>query len=91
MAKVKAEHQLKHKGMKAPKPDSAQLGDVKAAPKHKPKMNYKEPAFKLQSDAQSMAPDHKKKSMPHDCAPEGVSSVNGGNSYPMEKDHSLKK
>lgn len=91
MAKVKAEHALKVKGMKAPRPASANLGDIKKGPKVKPSMNEKAPAFKLPENAQSMELDTKKKAMTLDCAPEGVKGVNAGESMPIEKDHSLKK
>lgn len=76
----------KHKGMKAPRPDmSAPKMDQSAAPKHKPSMQHKEPSHPVKPGDQSMAPDHKKKALPMQDAPLGVSSVNGGSSMSMPK------
>lgn len=70
--------ELKHKGMKAPRPAAGPALDQSAPPKHKPGMNHVEPAMKVEAGAQSMAPDHKKKALPSADAPAGVAGVNGG-------------
>jgi hypothetical protein len=76
----------KHKGMKAPRPGmAAPEMDQSAAPKHKPSMQHKEPSRPIKSGDQSMAPDHKKKELPMQDAPAGVSSVNGGSSMSLPK------
>lgn len=81
---VKAEHALKHKGMKAPRPEKGMGVDsemvkkgpsAKGAMKHvEPKGPYSEP----RKGEQSEAPQHKKKALPSKDAPKGVKGVNGG-------------
>lgn len=76
----------KHKGAKAPRPDmSAPKMDQSAAPKHKPSMQHKEPAHPVKPGDQSMAPEHKKKTLPLQDAPKGVKGVNEGSSVSMPK------
>ena len=75
----------KHKGMKLGQKGESQSMDSSAAPKHKPSMKHKEPSHPIKSGDQSMAPDHKKKAMPMQDAPAGVSSVNGGSSMSLPK------
>lgn len=75
----------KHKGMKLPAQGDAHGMDQSAAPKHKPSMQHKEPSHPIKSGDQSMAPDHKKKALPMQDAPAGVSSVNGGSSMSLPK------
>lgn len=76
----------KHKGMKIQKHDmSAPKLDQSSAPKHKPSMQHKEPSHPIKSGDQSMAPDHKKKGLPSQDAPPGVSGVNGGSSMSLPK------
>lgn len=70
--------ELKHKGMKAPRPAAGPALDQSAAPKVKPGMNHKEPAYTKEEGAQSKAPDHKKKPLPSQDAPQGVKGVNEG-------------
>lgn len=79
---------LPHKGAKAPRPPSKELGDVKAAPKSKPSMQHKEPKAQYQypkNGEQSMPLDHKKKALPHQDAPEGVKGVNEGDAMSLPK------
>ena len=86
--------ELKHKGMKAPRPAAGPQMDQSAAPKHKPGMNHKEPSYPKEEGAQSKAPDHKKKALPSKDAPAGVAGVNGGSNMnvnehyhnPLKKD-----
>jgi hypothetical protein len=73
------------KGMKAPRPAAYGKMDQSAAPKNSPSMQHKEPSHPVSSGDQSMAPDHKKKALPMQDAPEGVSGVNGGSSLAMPK------
>lgn len=81
----------KSKGMKAPRPEKgmeAKTEMASMAPKHTPKMNHSKPAgpYKMpKGGEQSMAPHHKAKAMTMDCAPKGVSTVNGGSSMNMPK------
>ncbi len=76
----------KHKGMKAPRPDmSAPALDQSSAPKHKPSMQHKEPSMPMKPEMASMAPDTKKKALPSQDAPKGVSGVNGGTSMSLPK------
>jgi len=79
----------KSKGMKAPKADmSAPKLDQSSAPKHSPSMKHSEPVAQYQypkNGEQSMKLEHTKKSLPHEDAPKGVSSVNGGTSVSMPK------
>ena len=83
-----AAHGLQHKGMKAPRPASHSLGDVRKAPASEPGMNMKGQALGGEKPAegeQSKAPDHKKKAMPMEHAPAGVAGVNGGQSHALGK------
>ena len=77
----------KHKGMKAPRPESGPKLDPSCAPKHKPKHAKKaESKWMKPSDGeQSMAPDHKKKGLPSKEAPSGTSGVNGGSDHKLPK------
>lgn len=81
----------KSKGMKAPRPDKSMKAgaeEAKMAPKTKPSMQHKEPAGPFSSPKggeQSMAPSHKKKALPMQDAPKGVSGVNGGSPVSMPK------
>lgn len=73
--------ELKHKGMKAPRPGAYKLDEssaAKEAPKTKPSMQHKEPSYSKEEGMQSKAPDHKKKALPTQDAPAGASGVNGG-------------
>lgn len=85
--------ELKHKGMKAPRPGAGPALDQSAAPKTKPGMNHKEPAYAKEEGVQSKAPDHKKKALPLVDAPAGVAGVNGGSSMNVNEHYSnpLKK
>jgi len=75
-----------HKGMKAPRPDmSAPKLDQSSAPKTSPSMQHKEPSHPIKPGDQSMAPDHKKKSLPSQDAPSGVKGVNEGSSMSLPK------
>jgi hypothetical protein len=78
---------LKHKGMKAPRPGSYKLDEdaQKDAPKVKPSMQHKEPAYAKEEGAQSKAPSVKKKALPSQDAPPGVKGVNAGDAHPMPK------
>lgn len=80
-----AAHNLPHKGMKAPRPASHSLGDVRKAPASQPGMNHKEPSHPMKAGDQSMAPSSKKGSLPSQDAPEGVKGVNGGMSHALGK------
>lgn len=75
----------KHKGMKLGSKGESHSMDQSAAPKTKPSMQHKEPSHPVKSGDQSMAPDHKKKALPMQDAPAGVSSVNGGSSMSLPK------
>ena len=66
----------------------AKSGDQSMAPATKPSMKHKEPSAQYQypkNGEQSMKPDHKKKALPMQDAPAGVSSVNGGSSMALPK------
>jgi hypothetical protein len=78
-------HGLPHKGMKAPRPASHELGDVREAPESKPSMNHKEPAHAVGAGDQSKAPSSKKAALPMQDAPEGVKGVNGGMPHALGK------
>ena len=81
----------KSKGMKLPEHSMSSCSPsefpekAKMAPKHKPSMQHKEPAHPVKPGDQSMAPDHKKKGLPMQDAPPGVSSVNGGSPMSLPK------
>lgn len=81
----------KSKGMKAnhPKEDMQVKSEMASmAPKHRPSMKKQKPQgpFSTPKDGeQSMAPSVKKKALTMDCAPKGVSSVNGGSSMSLPK------
>jgi len=77
----------KTKGMKAPRPAAHACGPdaQSAAPKVKPGMNHKEPSYPKEDGAQSKAPDHKKKALPTQDAPQGVKGVNEGSAQAMPK------
>ena len=78
----------KSKGMKAPRPGSYEQDDTKAAktaPKVKPSMQHKEPAYDKEEGMQSKPPSTKKKALPTKDAPEGTSSVNGGKAHTLPK------
>lgn len=65
----------KSKGMKAPRPDNYKMDETAAAkdaPKVKPSMQHKEPAYSKEADMQSKAPEHKKKALPTKDAPPGA-------------------
>lgn len=85
--------ELKHKGMKAPRPAAGPAMDQSAPPKHKPGMNHKEASYAKEEGAQSKAPDHKKKALPSTDAPAGVAGVNGGSNMNVNEHYSnpLKK
>ena len=69
--------ELKHKGMKAPRPSAGPKLDQSSPPQHKGK-KHKDPSYAKEENAQSKAPDHKKKALPSADAPAGVAGVNGG-------------
>ena len=75
----------KSKGMKAPRPGAYKMGDSAQsdAPKVKPSMQHKEPSMAKEEGMQSKAPDHKKKALPSQDAPEGVKGVNEGSAQAM--------
>lgn len=81
----------KHKGMKVQEHTMSTCKPsefpekAKMAPKHKPSMQHKEPSYPVKPGDQSMAPSHKKASLPMQDAPPGVSSVNGGSPMQMPK------
>jgi len=84
---IKAEHALKHKGMKAPRPKQGMELDASSAPKHRPSMQHKEPTGQFKepkNGEQSQKLDHKKKALPSKDAPEGVKGPNGGESMGMK-------
>lgn len=64
------------KGMKAPRPasHSSDPRSIAEAPKSKPSMQHKEPSHPMDPESVAKAPDHKKKALPTQDAPPGVSS-----------------
>lgn len=78
----------KSKGMKAPRPAAYSqdtTAAAKDAPKTKPSMQHKEPAYSKEEGMQSKAPTHKKQALPTQDAPPGVKGVNEGSSVAMPK------
>lgn len=81
---VRSEHALKHKGMKAPRPEKGMGVDsemVKKGPSAKGAMKHLEPAGPYKepkAGEQSKSPEHKKKALPSKDAPKGVKGVNEG-------------
>ena len=85
--------ELKHKGMKAPRPAAGPALDQSSPPKNKPGMKHNEPSYPKEEGAQSKAPDHKKKGLPSADAPAGVAGVNGGSNINVNEHYNnpLKK
>jgi len=81
----------KSKGMKAPRPEKKmEAGEKQAsmAPSHRPSHNQAKPQGPFSSPKggeQSMAPSHKKTALTQECAPKGVSTVNGGSAMSLPK------
>lgn len=81
----------KSKGMKAPRPEKGmgvQSEMASMAPKTSPSMKKSKPQGPYSTPKggeQSMAPSTKKQAMTMDCAPKGVSSVNGGSAMSLPK------
>lgn len=77
----------KSKGMKAPRPGAGPALDPSKAPSHKgsPGPGGHPGYGKVGAAEAKMAPEHKKKSLPSEEAPPGVSGVNGGKSMSLPK------
>jgi hypothetical protein len=75
----------KSKGMKAPRPGAGPALDPSKAPSHKGTPD-KNPSYGKVADKEAkMAPEHKKRPLPTQEAPHGVSGPNGGSSYELPK------
>lgn len=90
--KVDKKHEAySSKGMRQKDGDKMKMDaskEVKEAPKHKPsrKKSHPQASYKMpKGGEQSMAPEHKKRSLTKEHAPEGVSGVNEGEKMSLPK------